>query len=261
MADPIDLAVAEKREHPDKSYQRVADKFHVSKTTLRNRHTGAHSSHASSAPRHLSEAQEMQLVDKINTFAERGNLLSTQNVKEYAEAICGHSLGKNWVSTFKTRHRRTLVSKSVPASRPRPPPVVQAEAAAGAPLQPLNLLPPATRSGEKISNEQLISCKQALESENQHLKTEHAMLKLELEGVRKSQEMDKAARGRKKQHKYSKGQGFDPEYERENRDELGKRRRAEEEASEERSSEATKKRRTSPRKSARTCTPGPSGTS
>ncbi|TYJ58156.1 hypothetical protein B9479_001252 [Cryptococcus floricola] len=112
MADPIDFAVAEKHEHPDKSYQRVvADEFHVPRTTLRSRHSGAHFSLASSAPRHLSEAQEMQLVDKINMFAGRGTLLSTQNVKEYAETICGHSLGRNWVSTFVTRHRRTLVSR------------------------------------------------------------------------------------------------------------------------------------------------------
>ncbi|TYJ52030.1 hypothetical protein B9479_007359 [Cryptococcus floricola] len=54
------------------------------------------------------------------------------------------------------------------------------------------------------------------------------MLKLELGGARKSQEMDKAARGSKKQQRYPKGQVFNPEYERENRDELGKRRRAEE---------------------------------
>lgn len=111
MADSMTLALEHKINNPRESYQKVADLYGVSKSSLYDRHTGVHSSHTASAPRHLSIVQEEELVKKINEYAERGTLLTPRHVVELAEAVCDGKLGVNWGSRFFQRHCDTIHSR------------------------------------------------------------------------------------------------------------------------------------------------------
>ncbi|AFR98864.1 hypothetical protein CNAG_05436 [Cryptococcus neoformans var. grubii H99] len=111
MADSMTLALEHKINKPLEGYQKVADLYGVSKSSLYDRHTGVHSSHTASAPRHLSIVQEEELVKRINEYAERGTLLTPRHVVELAEAVYDGKLGVNWGSWFIQRHCDTIHSR------------------------------------------------------------------------------------------------------------------------------------------------------
>ncbi|ADV20611.1 Hypothetical protein CGB_B8130W [Cryptococcus gattii WM276] len=111
MIDSMNLALEHKINNPHDSYQKVADLYGVSKSTLYDRHTNVHASITTSAARHLSIVQEEELVKKINEYAERGTLLTPRHVVEFAEAIYGGKLGINWGSRFIQRHHDTIHSR------------------------------------------------------------------------------------------------------------------------------------------------------
>ncbi|UOH83219.1 hypothetical protein LQV05_005938 [Cryptococcus neoformans] len=117
MADSMTLALEHKINNPLESYQKVADLYGVSKSSLYDRHTGVHSSHTASAPRHLSIVQEEELVKKINEYAGRGTLLTPRHVVELAEAVYDGKLGVNWGSRFIQRHCDTIHSRFYKAER------------------------------------------------------------------------------------------------------------------------------------------------
>ncbi|EIW67205.1 hypothetical protein TREMEDRAFT_69735 [Tremella mesenterica DSM 1558] len=91
MEDPMALAVQYKNQHPSESYQSVADRFKVPRTTLNDRHRAIHLPHPINAPRRLSVEQENQL--------------------ELAESVCEETLGLNWVGRFVDRHKEVLTSR------------------------------------------------------------------------------------------------------------------------------------------------------
>ena len=105
------LTLEHKINNPLESYQKVADLYEVSKSSLYDRHTGVHSSHTASAPRHLSIVQEEELVKKINEYARRDTFLTPRHVVELAEAVYDGKLGVNWGSRFIQRHCDTIHSR------------------------------------------------------------------------------------------------------------------------------------------------------
>ncbi|ODN86583.1 hypothetical protein L198_07277 [Cryptococcus wingfieldii CBS 7118] len=110
MTDPVDSAVQYKRSHPKESFAKVANRFNVAPTTLNNRYHKKHASHATNNPRKLSVIQEKVLVDRINTYAERGTVLTQARIRELGQALHGRALGERWGSTFVERHREELDS-------------------------------------------------------------------------------------------------------------------------------------------------------
>lgn len=97
--------------NPRESYQKVAVLYEVSKSSLYDRHTGVHSSHTISAPRHLSIVQEGELVKKINRYAERSTLLMPRHAVEFAKAVYGGEMGVKSGSQFIQRPCNTIHSR------------------------------------------------------------------------------------------------------------------------------------------------------
>lgn len=108
MVDSMALALEHKIKNPHDSYKKVTDLYGVSKSSLYDRHTSAHAYRTSSASRRLPVVQEEELVRKINEYAERGTILTSRRIHEFAEAICGGKLGVNWSSRFIQRYRDTI---------------------------------------------------------------------------------------------------------------------------------------------------------
>ena len=107
----MDSALSYKTEHPSESYRTVAELFEVPKSTLQARHRGTHSFRGRDTPRNLSIAQEDVLIDSINTYAERGTLLTPKHVQQLAIRLYGHDIGVNWTSTFLRRHKDRVSSR------------------------------------------------------------------------------------------------------------------------------------------------------
>ena len=100
-----------KRQHPSESYSMVATRFNVAKSTLQDRHRGTHVARGEKGPRKLSMAQEDALIGSINTYAERGTLMTPKHVQQLAQRLCGTDLGVNWTSTFLRRHKDRVSSR------------------------------------------------------------------------------------------------------------------------------------------------------
>lgn len=111
MADSMTLALEHKINNPRERYQKVAVLYEVSKSSLYDRHTGVHSSHTISTPRHLSIVQEGGLVKKINRYAERSTLLIPRHALEFAEAVYGGEMGVKSGSQFIQRPCNTIHSR------------------------------------------------------------------------------------------------------------------------------------------------------
>jgi len=52
----------------------------------------------------MTAAQEQILVQMLKYCGHCGVPMTKAMVRQYAEAICGHSLGKNWPECFEKRH-------------------------------------------------------------------------------------------------------------------------------------------------------------
>ncbi|EIW70990.1 hypothetical protein TREMEDRAFT_26974 [Tremella mesenterica DSM 1558] len=111
MSHNMDAAIAHKKLHPKQSYTKVAEKFNVPSSTLYDRVTNTHAPRGINTQRNLSVIQETALLDKINSYAARGTLLTPRHIKQLAQILCGHSVGINWTSTFLRRHRDKVSSK------------------------------------------------------------------------------------------------------------------------------------------------------
>ncbi|WVQ70356.1 uncharacterized protein L199_008583 [Kwoniella botswanensis] len=61
--------------------------------------------------RHLSVQQEVALIDKINSYSQRGTHLTPQHIRQLAVAISEEKIGRNWASSFLRRHKEDLSSK------------------------------------------------------------------------------------------------------------------------------------------------------
>ena len=107
----IDSAIAHLKEHPEQSYRQVAAQYDIAYSTLHDRANKKHLSHPEGAHKNLSTVQEHGLIQEINTYADRGTLLTPAHIKSLAEKLCGHPVGVNWPSTFISRHKQEISSR------------------------------------------------------------------------------------------------------------------------------------------------------
>ncbi|ODN97979.1 hypothetical protein I350_07616 [Cryptococcus amylolentus CBS 6273] len=212
MADAIDSAVQYKRAHPEESFPKVANQFKVTSSTLNNRYHKKHASHATNNPRKLSVIQEKQLVDTINTYAERGTPLTSAKIRELGQALHGHPLGERWGSTFVERHRADLNSKFYGYT--------------GAGRQDDNTSEnnTAIRNGEL---DPVIAVAQA-QTDAEVAKSKIVLLEKELEEVRAAMALDQATRGSREAVQNLGGGLYDLKYRDDNREALEKRKAKEE---------------------------------
>jgi len=105
------LAEIESSEAPD--YAAIARKYSLTRSTLSRRARGKTTSRAefqSQVHQCLTNAQERVLINQINRLTERGIPPTSQMVKNFAEEMIGHTVGKNWVSQFCRRYQSELKS-------------------------------------------------------------------------------------------------------------------------------------------------------
>ncbi len=107
----MEAAIEYKRDHPSESFNSTAARFHVASSTLHDHLMGTQTTPGGRILRNLSIPQETALLDKINAYAERGTLLTPQNISHLARALCEHDLGKSWTSTFLRRHKDQVSSR------------------------------------------------------------------------------------------------------------------------------------------------------
>ena len=107
----MDRALAQCVLHPEVSLGSIAEAEGVPKSTLHDRITGNHAPRGVRANRNLSVVQEDALLEKINGYANRGTLLTPKHITQLAEALCGHTIGRNWTTTFIKRHSDHITSK------------------------------------------------------------------------------------------------------------------------------------------------------
>ena len=55
--------------------------------------------------------QEGILLAKFKDYAERGSLLTPSHITQLVTALAGHSVGRNWTSTFLQRHKNRFSLK------------------------------------------------------------------------------------------------------------------------------------------------------
>jgi hypothetical protein len=90
------LAEIESSEAPD--YAAIARKYSLTRSTLSRRARGKTTSRAefqSQVHQCLTNAQERVLINQINRLTERGIPPTSQMVKNFAEEMIGHTMGKN----------------------------------------------------------------------------------------------------------------------------------------------------------------------
>jgi len=99
--------------NPKYSYRQAAKDFTVPRTTLteRHKHNRKTRREAHEGQQNLTPGQEAQLVDTIKIHGHRGIGLDREDIKQFAEAICGHAVGNTWYENFKSRHEDELKSR------------------------------------------------------------------------------------------------------------------------------------------------------
>lgn len=113
---PIDDAIAEiqslaPREHF--SYQKIADRHNVWRSTLSRRHRGVSASldNKNWKQRKLNTHEEAEVVQYIQDLTNR-HLPSTRNmIRNFACQIAKNYLFESWVTRFINRHKIQFISK------------------------------------------------------------------------------------------------------------------------------------------------------
>jgi len=110
--------------NPIYSYRQAATDFTVPKSTLtaRHKHHRKTRKKAHEFRQHLTAAMEDQLVETIKIQGHRGLTLDKEDIKLYAEAICGYPVGDTWYDHFRKRHLdelKTRWTRNFEASRAR----------------------------------------------------------------------------------------------------------------------------------------------
>ncbi len=107
----MQAAFSEKRLSTQKSYRKVADAFEIPSSTHHDRSTGKHASPGERVHRSLSIPQEDALIEKTNSCANRGTLLTPAHISNLAKALCDHEMGVHWTTRFLSRHKSRVSSK------------------------------------------------------------------------------------------------------------------------------------------------------
>ena len=105
----MDEALEYKPQHPSESYSKLSERFGIPPMTIRNRYSGGHAARGTNMVWHLSDVQEDALAGSINSYANRGTLLTPEHVQQLATRLCGNNLGRNWTSTFLRRHKHQVL--------------------------------------------------------------------------------------------------------------------------------------------------------
>ena len=109
----IQLAIADLNAQLVPNYTATAKKYELVRSTLTRRIHGQTESRAESLSNHsqrLTNGQEEVLIGYINKLTDRAIPPTTHIVKNMAEELAGHSVGKNWTSNFVKRHENCLKS-------------------------------------------------------------------------------------------------------------------------------------------------------
>jgi hypothetical protein len=96
--DDMRKALADAESSSKPNYAEIARKYKLEQTTLSKRARGQTTSREQfQSERHqcLTNAQEHVLINQINRLTDRGIPPTSQIVKNFAEEIIGHAVGKN----------------------------------------------------------------------------------------------------------------------------------------------------------------------
>jgi hypothetical protein len=111
--DPIQKAIEEieSREPGDNfSYNKVAVKYGVERSTLARRHQGL-STTRNAAHQVLHPEHEAELVRYIRTLNERILPPTRAMIQQFAGQLAGKPVSKSWVTRFIHRHPNHLISR------------------------------------------------------------------------------------------------------------------------------------------------------
>ncbi|THC92492.1 hypothetical protein EYZ11_008030 [Aspergillus tanneri] len=109
----IAKAILELQSQERPKYAETVRKYNIDKSTLWRRFKGKTASiqDANSYSRQkLTSSQEKVLIEHVNKLSNRGIPPTPQMLKNIAEEIAGTTLGVNWASRFRKRHRDRLHS-------------------------------------------------------------------------------------------------------------------------------------------------------
>jgi hypothetical protein len=114
--DPIEAAIAaiESLEPgEDFSYQAVAKKFNINRTTLSRRHQSLQAPRTAQYEhlQKLSPHQEAELVQYIEELTKRSLPPTREMVQNFASSIARERVSESWVTRFINRHKMDLIPK------------------------------------------------------------------------------------------------------------------------------------------------------
>lgn len=95
------------------NYAATAKRFNVAETTLRRRFLGeglSRQQYASERCQHLNTVQEEVLLGYIDKLTNKHIPPTTQIIRNLAEELLGHPVGKNWAAGFCKRHKDRVSS-------------------------------------------------------------------------------------------------------------------------------------------------------
>ena len=95
------------------SYQKIADKYSLSRSTLSRRHRGVCASRKDgySSRQKLTPQQEYELCSYIADLTERGLAPTRQMVVNFASEMAKQYVGDGWVTRFLHRHPEQFIYK------------------------------------------------------------------------------------------------------------------------------------------------------
>jgi hypothetical protein len=96
--EAIKKALAELESSSKPNYTEIAQKYEIGRHALSRRHQGQTTSRHDFFSSHrqcLTDIQEELLIDQINRLTDRGIPPTSQMVKNFAEEIIRHAVGKN----------------------------------------------------------------------------------------------------------------------------------------------------------------------
>lgn len=111
--DQLTRAIEDLRSQKRPNIQATAKKYSLDRSTLSRRFRGKTTSRQEATSiyhKYLTNTQEQLLIRHINQLTDKAIPTTSTFVKNLAQEICGHPLGKNWVSTFVKRYKDQLKS-------------------------------------------------------------------------------------------------------------------------------------------------------
>jgi hypothetical protein len=94
-------------------YQKIADKYGVSRSTLSRRHRGVQGQARTKNinQQKLSPPQELELIRYIERLTKQGLPPTREMIQNFASKVAHQPLSESWVTRFINRHSIHLISK------------------------------------------------------------------------------------------------------------------------------------------------------